>query len=168
VLIEAASIAAIAEPRFRRGGHASSTPPAAIVFPGFIDPHTHLDMPFGGTITADDFASGHGAAALGGTTTIVDFALHTKGDTLANALDVEERRPARPRSTTRFHLTIADGRDETLEEIPLMIEREGVNSFKCFMAYKHVLQVDDETIFRVMQGRASSAASCKCTPRTAT
>jgi dihydropyrimidinase len=125
------------------------------VFPGFIDPHTHLDMPFGGTVTADDFASGTAAAALGGTTTIVDFALHTKGDSLANALKTWEKKAAGKASIDyAFHLTIADGRRETLEEIPLMIEREGVNSFKCFMAYKHILQVDDETIFRVMQAAA--------------
>jgi dihydropyrimidinase len=125
------------------------------VFPGFIDPHTHLDMPFGGTVTADDFASGTAAAALGGTTTIVDFALHQKGDSLANALATWEKKAAGKASIDyAFHLTIADGRQETLEEIPLMIEREGVNSFKCFMAYKHILQVDDETIYRVMQAAA--------------
>jgi len=125
------------------------------VFPGFIDPHTHLDMPFGGTVTADDFATGTVAAALGGTTTIVDFALHQKGDSLANALATWEKKAAGKASIDyAFHLTIADGRRETLEEIPLMIEREGVNSFKCFMAYKHILQVDDETIYRVMQAAA--------------
>jgi dihydropyrimidinase len=125
------------------------------VFPGFIDPHTHLDMPFGGTVTADDFASGTAAAALGGTTTIVDFALHQRGDSLANALGTWEKKAAGKASIDyAFHLTIADGRPETLEEIPVMIEREGVNSFKCFMAYKHILQVDDETIFRVMQAAA--------------
>jgi dihydropyrimidinase len=125
------------------------------VFPGFIDPHTHLDMPFGGTVTADDFASGTAAAAVGGTTTIVDFALHQKGDSLTNALATWEKKAAGKASIDyAFHLTIADGRAETLEEIPRMIEREGVNSFKCFMAYKHILQVDDETIFRVMQAAA--------------
>jgi len=109
------------------------------VFPGFIDPHTHLDMPFGGTVTADDFASGTAAAAVGGTTTIVDFALHQKGDSLANALATWEKKAAGKASIDyAFHLTIADGRAETLEEIPRMIEREGVNSFKCFMAYKHI------------------------------
>ncbi len=112
-------------------------------------------MPFGGTVTADDFASGTVAAALGGTTTIVDFALHTKGDSLANALRTWIGKAEGKASIDfAFHLTIADGRRETLEEIPLMIEREGVNSFKCFMAYKHVLQVDDETIFRVLKASA--------------
>jgi dihydropyrimidinase len=121
------------------------------VFPGGIDPHTHLDMPFGGTVTADDFATGTVAAALGGTTSIVDFALHTKGDSLANALATWKKKAAGKAAIDyAFHLTIADGRDETINEIQTMIEREGVNSFKVFMAYKHILQVDDETIFKVL------------------
>ena len=151
VLIENGTIAAIARSiPSSEGGVIDAS--GSYVFPGFIDPHTHLDMPFGGTVTADDFASGTVAAALGGTTTIVDFALHQKGDSLANALATWEKKAGGKASIDyAFHLTIADGRRETLEEIPLMIEREGVNSFKCFMAYKHILQVDDETIYRVMQ-----------------
>jgi dihydropyrimidinase len=129
----------------------------AYVFPGFIDPHTHLDMPFGGTTTIDDFASGTVAAALGGTTTIVDFALHQKGDSLANSLKMwHHKAHGKAAIDYAFHLTIADGRPETIEEIPQMIEREGVNSFKVFMAYKHVLQVDDETIFKVLKAAAKA------------
>jgi dihydropyrimidinase len=154
ILIENGTIAAIAT-SIPGSGPDVVDASGSYVFPGFIDPHTHLDMPFGGTVTADDFASGTVAAALGGTTTIVDFALHTKGDSLANALKTWQKKAAGKASIDyAFHLTIADGRRETLEEIPLMIEREGVNSFKCFMAYKHILQVDDETIFRVMQAAA--------------
>jgi dihydropyrimidinase len=154
ILIENGTIAAIAN-SIPGSGPDVVDATGSYVFPGFIDPHTHLDMPFGGTVTADDFASGTVAAALGGTTTIVDFALHTKGDSLANGLATWEKKAAGKASIDyAFHLTIADGRRETLEEIPLMIEREGVNSFKCFMAYKHILQVDDETIFRVMQAAA--------------
>ena len=113
-------------------------------------------MPFGGTTTVDDFASGTVAAALGGTTTIVDFALHTQGRLARQrAQDVARARPAGKAAIDyAFHLTIADGRPETIEEIPQMIEREGVNSFKVFMAYKHVLQVDDETIFKVLKAAA--------------
>ncbi len=134
------------------GGHTVIDAAGCYVFPGGIDPHTHLDMPFGGTITADDFATGTVAAALGGTTSIVDFALHTKGDSLANALAAwKKKAEGKAAIDYGFHVTIADGRDETLNEIGTMIEREGVNSFKCFMAYKHVLQVDDETIFRVLK-----------------
>ena len=154
MLIENGTIAAIANALPASGAQVIDAS-GSYVFPGFIDPHTHLDMPFGGTVTADDFASGTGAAALGGTTTIVDFALHQRGNSLANALATWEKKAAGKASIDyAFHLTIADGRPETLEEIPVMIEREGVNSFKCFMAYKHILQVDDETIFRVMQAAA--------------
>jgi dihydropyrimidinase len=154
VLIEDGVIASIGRD-IKTNGHASLDATGTYVFPGLIDPHTHLDMPFGGTVTADDFASGTAAAALGGTTTIIDFALHQKGDSLENALKKWEAKAAGKASIDyAFHLTIADGRPETIEEIPRMIEREGVNSFKVFMAYKHVLQVDDETIYRVLRAAA--------------
>src|ERR1700686_307977 len=86
VLIEGEKIAAIGE-KLDVSGHESVDAGGAYVMPGGIDPHTHLDMPFGGTITADDFESGTRGAATGGTTTVVDFALHTRGDSLQNALN---------------------------------------------------------------------------------
>ncbi|HZO95554.1 MAG TPA: dihydropyrimidinase [Candidatus Baltobacteraceae bacterium] len=154
MLIEDGTITAVAR-NVGESGNATIDASGAYVFPGFIDPHTHLDMPFGGTTTIDDFASGTVAAALGGTTTIVDFALHQRGDSLANAVKTWHGK-ARGKAAIdyAFHLTVADGRPETIEEIPQMIEREGVNSFKVFMAYKHVLQVDDETIFKVLKAAA--------------
>ncbi|HEX3550132.1 MAG TPA: dihydropyrimidinase, partial [Candidatus Elarobacter sp.] len=155
ILVEGETITAIAA-SMRGDGEDVVDASGALVFPGFIDPHTHLDMPFGGTTTIDDFASGTVAAALGGTTTIVDFALHTKGDSLANALKTWHRKAqGKAAIDYAFHLTIADGRPETIEEIPKMIAMEGVNSFKVFMAYKHVLQVDDETIFKVLKAAAN-------------
>ncbi|MBV8489385.1 MAG: dihydropyrimidinase, partial [Candidatus Eremiobacteraeota bacterium] len=94
-------------------------------------------------------------AAMGGTTTIVDFALHTRNDSLANALATwKKKAEGKAAIDYAFHLTIADGRPETIAEIPRMIEGEGVNSFKVFMAYKNVLQVDDETIFKVLKAAA--------------
>jgi dihydropyrimidinase len=154
ILIEDGTIAAIAR-TIPSNGHSTIDATGTYVFPGLIDPHTHLDMPFGGTVTADDFASGTIAAALGGTTTVVDFALHQKGDSLENAVRTWQKKAAGKASIDyAFHLTVADGRPETIEEIPRMIEREGVNSFKVFMAYKHVLQVDDETIFKVLKACA--------------
>ncbi|MDP9110927.1 MAG: dihydropyrimidinase [Candidatus Eremiobacteraeota bacterium] len=137
--------------------HAVVDAKGAYVFPGVIDPHTHLDMPFGGTVTADDFETGTRAAALGGTTTVIDFALHTRGDSLHNALKTwHAKASGKACIDYGFHLTIADGRDETMAEIPKIIDEQGVNSFKVFMAYKHVLQVDDETIFKTLQACAKA------------
>jgi dihydropyrimidinase len=151
VLIEGEKIASIGE-KLDVSGHESVDAGGAFVMPGGIDPHTHLDMPFGGTITADDFESGTRGAALGGTTCIVDFALHTRGDSLHNALKTwHGKADGKAVIDYAFHLTIADGRDETMAEIPKLIDEQGVNSFKVFMAYKHVLQVDDETIFKTLQ-----------------
>jgi dihydropyrimidinase len=167
VLIERDVVAAIAA-SIPPESHTTVDAKGMYVFPGFIDPHTHLDMPFGGTVTADDFFTGTRAAALGGTTSIIDFALHTKSDSLKNALDTWHQKAAEKAVIDyAFHLTIADGRPETIAEIQRMIEDEGVNSFKVFMAYKGVLQVDDETIFKVLKA-AATAASFRFTPRTAT
>jgi dihydropyrimidinase len=154
ILIEGETITQLAR-RVADSGHAQIDARSCYVFPGGIDPHTHLDMPFGGTVTADDFQSGTIAAALGGTTTIVDFALHQRGNSLRNALQTwHGKAKGKAVIDYAFHLTIADGRDETMNEIPEMIEREGVNSFKVFMAYKGVLQVDDETIFKTLRAAA--------------
>ena len=151
VLIEGETIAAIAA-HIPPEEHTLVDASGAYVFPGGIDPHTHFDMPFGGTTTVDDFESGTRGAAMGGTTTVIDFALHTRGKTLKEAVDTwHAKAKGKAVIDYAFHLTIADGRDETMAEIPKMIDEEGVNSFKCFMAYKHVLQVDDETIFKTLQ-----------------
>jgi dihydropyrimidinase len=151
VLIEGERIAMLAE-TIPSNGHTTIDATGTYVFPGGVDPHTHLDMPFGGTVTADNFETGTRAALLGGTTTIVDFALHTKGDSLHNALKKWHAKAAgNACGDYAFHLTIADGRDETMNEIRKIVEEQGVNSFKVFMAYKHVLYVDDETIFKTLQ-----------------
>ncbi len=151
VLIEGERISMLAE-SIPSSGHDVVDASGTYVFPGGVDPHTHLDMPFGGTITADDFESGTRAALLGGTTTIVDFALHTRGDSLHNALRTWHAKAAgKACADYAFHLTIADGRDETMNEIAKIVAEQGVNSFKVFMAYKHVLYVDDETIFKTLQ-----------------
>ena len=116
LLLEGGIVAAIGRD-LDAAGHERVDAAGCYLFPGGVDPHTHLDMPFGGTITADDFATGTVAAALGGTTTIVDFALHTKGDSLANALATWKKKAAGKAAIDYgFHLTIADGRSETLNE----------------------------------------------------
>lgn len=122
------------------------------LFPGGIDPHTHLDMPFGGTITADDFETGTIAAAFGGTTTIIDFCLTKKGVPLKEAID-EWHRKAEGKAVIDygFHLSVSEVNDRVLQELPKVIEEEGITSFKVFMAYKNVFQVDDGVLYQTLK-----------------
>jgi dihydropyrimidinase len=122
-----------------------------LVFPGGIDPHTHLDMPFGGTVTKDDFESGTIAAAFGGTTTVIDFCLTNKGEPLKNAIQTWHNK-SREKAVIDygFHLMISEINEEVLNELPQVISEEGITSFKVFMAYKNVFQADDETLFRTL------------------
>ncbi|GGF94863.1 dihydropyrimidinase [Paenibacillus abyssi] len=121
------------------------------IFPGGIDPHTHLDMPFGGTVTKDDFESGTIAAAFGGTTTVIDFCLTSKGAPLAKAVETWHAK-SRGKSVIdySFHLMIAEVSDDVLFELPQIIEEEGITSLKVFMAYKNVFQADDGTLFKTL------------------
>jgi dihydropyrimidinase len=125
-----------------------------LVFPGGIDVHTHLDMPFGGTTSADDFQTGTIAAAFGGTTTLIDFAIQYKGQTLRHAFDTWMKK-AHDKATIdfAFHCIITDLGSAQLEEMGQLI-REGVTSFKLFMAYPGVFMLDDATIFRAMSQAA--------------
>ena len=120
------------------------------VFPGGIDAHTHLDMPFGGTTSSDDFLTGTRAAAHGGTTTIIDFAIQQKGGTLRQALDTwHEKAKGKACIDYGFHMITTDAPPAALSEMGDLV-REGVTSFKLFMAYPGVLMLDDQSIFRCM------------------
>lgn len=121
------------------------------VFPGGIDPHTHLEMPFGGTVSKDDFETGTIAAAFGGTTTVIDFCITNKGEPLKNAIDVWHKK-SRDKAVIDygFHLMIGEINEDVLNELPTVIEDEGITSFKVFMAYKNTLQADDETLFQTL------------------
>lgn len=123
---------------------------AKLVIPGGIDPHTHMDLPFGGTASSDDFETGTRAAAFGGTTTIIDFAVQYKGQALNEALDVWFAKAQSKAATDYgFHLICTDLPDERLPELKAMMD-QGVSSFKLFMAYPGVFLVDDGTIFKAM------------------
>jgi len=125
------------------------------VLPGGIDVHTHLDMPFGGTTSADDFETGTRAAAFGGTTTIIDFAIQYKGQTLRAALDSwMEKAASRAVSDYAFHCIITDLKDAHLDEMKALV-REGVTTFKLFMAYPGVFMLDDASIFRALRQTAA-------------
>jgi dihydropyrimidinase len=129
------------------------------VLPGGVDPHTHLDMPFGGTVTIDDFESGHTAAAFGGTTCHVDFIIQPKGATFAQALEEwHSKREGKALIDNGFHMAVTDlAEGGTLEELATLPD-QGVTSYKLFMAYKGAIMVDDETLFRVMQVAADTGA----------
>jgi dihydropyrimidinase len=121
-----------------------------LVIPGGIDPHTHMDLPFGGTSSSDDFNTGTVAAAHGGTTTIIDFAVQYKGQDLNQALDVWFAKAEGKASIDYgFHLICTDLPDERLPQLKGLID-QGVSSFKLFMAYPGVFLVDDATIYKAM------------------
>ena len=129
-----------------------------LVLPGGIDAHTHLDMPFGGTKSADDFETGTRAAAIGGTTTIVDFAIQARGTKMRTALDTWWKK-AEGKACIDYglHMIVTDLADAGLEDMDDMV-REGVASFKLFMAYPNVLMVDDATIFKALRQTAKNGA----------
>lgn len=149
IIIEGEKISAI-EPPGSAGGDEVIDANEKLVFPGAIDVHTHLDMPFGGTVTADDFTTGTIAAAAGGTTCIVDYALQTPGKSLREALDAwHQKAEGKCAVDYGFHVAVTDLNDEVLDEMPGLIEK-GYPSFKVFMAYKGVFQVDDATLLKVL------------------
>jgi dihydropyrimidinase len=120
------------------------------VFPGGIDVHTHLDMPFGGATSADDFESGTIAAAHGGTTSVVDFAIQYKGQTLHHAWETWMKKAAGKAAIDYgFHMIITDLSDQVEEEMDALVG-QGVTSFKLFMAYPGVFMLDDASIFRAL------------------
>jgi dihydropyrimidinase len=124
------------------------------VFPGGIDVHTHLDMPFGGTTSADDFETGTRAAAFGGTTTLIDFAIQYKGQPLQKAFDTWMQKAANKAVCDyAFHCIVTDIGGGQLNEMNALV-REGVTSFKLFMAYPGVFMLDDASIFRALQTTA--------------
>jgi dihydropyrimidinase len=121
------------------------------LFPGGLDPHTHLDMPFGGTTSADDFETGTLAAAHGGTTTLIDFAIQTKGQSTLEALDTwHAKADGKTAIDYGFHMIITDLEDNRVHEMKMLADA-GVTSYKLFMAYPGVLYVDDGTIYRAMK-----------------
>ena len=133
----------------------------AYVMPGGIDVHTHLDMPFGGTTSADDFESGTIAAAFGGTTTLIDFAIQYKGQSLRTAFDTwRSKADGKAVIDYGFHCIVTDLPDARLEEMDSLV-REGVSSFKLFMAYPGVFMVDDAVIFKAL-GRAADNGAMIC------
>src|SRR4051794_16347904 len=129
------------------------------LLPGGVDPHTHLDMPFGGTTTIDDVESGQTAAAFGGTTTHVDFIIQPQGATFGQAVDEwRSKADGKQGIDMGYHKAGTPPKDGgTLEELATLPD-QGITSYKLFMAYKGALMVDDETLFKTMQVAAETGA----------
>ena len=131
------------------------------VLPGGVDPHTHLEMPWRGETTVDDFYHGHAAAAFGGTTTHIDFCIQDKGETFGEALATwHAKREGKALIDNGFHIIVTDLSENggTLEELATLPAEHGVSSYKLFMSYNDSLRVSDEDLFRVMQVAAKTGA----------
>ncbi len=150
VLVEGETIALIGL-NIDAAGHDVVDCGGKYLMPGGIDVHTHLELAFGGTISNDDFDTGHMAAAFGGTTSHIDFVIQPIGGSLQDGLKAWHAKSAhKAQIDYGFHMAITDLRDEVMAEIPSLLD-EGITSLKLFMAYKNVFQIDDTTLFRAMQ-----------------
>ncbi len=128
------------------------------VIPGGVDGHTHMELPFGGTEASDDFENGTRAAAWGGTTTIIDFAVQTYGTRVRDALDTwMEKAEGNCAIDFGFHQILGDVNDQSLKDMDALVD-EGITSFKLFMAYPGVFYSDDGQILRAMQQAAGNGA----------
>ena len=127
------------------------------VIPGGVDAHTHMELPFGGTFASDTFETGTRAAAWGGTTTIIDFAVQTPGMTLREGLDAWfGKSEGECAIDYGFHMIIGDVNEQSLKEMDMLVD-EGISSFKLFMAYPGVFYSDDGQILRAMQRAAANS-----------
>ena len=143
VLIEGGRIAAIGP---NLSGDRTLDATGCYVMPGGIDPHTHLEMPFMGTYSSDDFESGTRAALSGGTTMVVDFALPSPGQGLLDALKMWDNKVSRAHCDFSYHMAITWWGPQVFDEMAAVVER-GITSFKHFMAYKGALMVNDDELF---------------------
>ena len=156
VAISSGKIAAIGQSLPRENASRIIDAAGKYVLPGGIDVHTHLDMPFGGTTSSDDFETGTRAAAFGGTTTLIDFAIQYKSQTLRTAFDTwMQKASGKAVCDYAFHCIITELADAQLDEMNALV-REGVTSFKLFMAYPGVFMLDDASIFKALRTTAKN------------
>jgi dihydropyrimidinase len=128
------------------------------VFPGFVDPHVHLALPVAGTVSADDFTTGTAAGVAGGTTTIVDFVVPERGQSLLEALRTWRERAQGSVADYAFHMGISGWSERTAGEMRSLVAEHGIPSFKVLMAYKGTLMMDDGELYQVMKHAARLGA----------
>jgi dihydropyrimidinase len=130
----------------------------AFVFPGFIDPHVHMELPFMGTVSVDDFESGGASGIAGGTTTFIDFCIPNRGQSLLEGLKIWKEKSARAVCDYTYHMAITGWTEKTADEMRRVVEEHGITSFKVFMAYKGAIMVDDGELYQVMKQAAKLGA----------
>ncbi|HTK31325.1 MAG TPA: dihydropyrimidinase [Candidatus Saccharimonadaceae bacterium] len=128
------------------------------VFPGFIDPHVHMELPFMGTVSCDDFESGGASGIAGGTTCFVDFCIPNRGQSLLEGLKLWRERSAKAVADYTYHMAITGWGDKTADEMRQVVQDHGITSFKVFMAYKNAIMVDDGELYQVMKHAAKLGA----------
>jgi dihydropyrimidinase len=159
VLVDGEKVVAIAE-HGSQDWAAETTIDATgkLVLPGGIDVHTHMELPFGGTFASDSFETGTRAAAWGGTTTIIDFAVQVKGGSAMEGYEAwREKADGNVAIDYGLHMITGDINEQTLKEMDVLVD-EGVTSFKLFMAYPGVFYSDDGEILRAMQQAAENGS----------
>ena len=161
ILIEHGKITAIG-PNLK--GDTTLDASGCYVMPGGIDPHTHLEMPFMGTYSADDFESGTRAALSGGTTMVVDFVLPGQGQGLMDAAQMWHNKSGRAHCDYSFHMAITGWNERIFDEMKTVVQDKGINTFKHFMAYKGALMVNDDEMFASFQRCAELGALPDATP----
>lgn len=155
ILIEGERIAEIGE---KLSGDEVLDATGCYIMPGGIDPHTHLEMPFMGTYSSDDFESGTRASLAGGTTMVVDFALPDPDQSLVTALDRWHNKSSRANCDYSFHMAITWWGEQVFDDMETIVKKHGINSFKHFMAYKGALMVDDDEMYSSFQRCAELGA----------
>ena len=129
------------------------------VMPGGIDPHVHLEMPFMGTYSTDDFESGTRAALAGGTTMVVDFCLPSPGQSLLEAIQMWDNKSTRANCDYSFHMAITWWGEQVFDEMKTVVQERGINTFKHFLAYKGALMVNDDELYASFQRCAELGAT---------
>ncbi len=141
-----------------RSGDTTLDAAGKLVLPGFIDPHVHMELPFMGTVSADDFETGTASGVAGGTTCIIDFCIPAAGQSMPDAFAAWQAKSAKAVTDHTYHMAVTGWNERTADEMRVTVEKFGITSFKVFMAYKGALMVDDDALYNVMQRAAKLGA----------